>query len=135
MRYLVANWKMNLPPEGITGYMTALRARAASETAVVIAPPFPYLRDLTASERLFIGAQNCGDQKSGAFTGEVSAAMLKDAGASFAIVGHSERRNVYGESDALIARRMAMAIEGGLTPVFCIGEQLRAREADTWRAF
>ena len=129
MRYLIANWKMNLPPEGIGGYMRALHARALSDTVIVVAPPFPYIRDIHNEESLFAGAQNCGDQKSGAFTGEVCASMLKDAGASFAIVGHSERRNVYHETDALIARRLAMAIDGGLTPVFCIGEDLRVREA------
>ena len=129
MNYLIANWKMNLPPEGIDAYMRALRATDAGDTPIVVAPPFPYIRDIHNEESLFAGAQNCGDQKSGAFTGEVCASMLKDAGASFAIVGHSERRNVYYETDALIARRLAMAIDGGLTPVFCIGEDLRVREA------
>ena len=132
MSYLIANWKMNLPPEGIDAYMRALRATDAADTPIVVAPPFPYIRDVAAlaGGHVIAGAQNCGDQKSGAFTGEVSASMLSDCGARYAIVGHSERRNVYGESDALIARRLAMAIEHGLTAVFCIGEDLRVREAD-----
>ena len=80
MNYLIANWKMNLPPEGIDAYMRALRATDAADTPIVVAPPFPYIRDIHNEESLFVGAQNCGDQKSGAFTGEVCASMLKDAG-------------------------------------------------------
>src|SRR5438876_606447 len=75
------------------------------------------------------GARNCADQKSGAFTGEVSAAMLRQAGAGYVIAGHSERRNVYGESDALVARKLALAIEAGLTPVLCIGEDQTVRDS------
>lgn len=131
MKTLIANWKMNLPPEGIDAYMRALRASDASETPMVVAPPFPYVRDVAAlaGGHVVAGAQNCGDQKSGAFTGEVSASMLKECGARYVLVGHSERRNVYGESDALIARRLAMAVEHGLTAVLCIGEDLRVRKA------
>src|SRR3989442_7788527 len=104
MRYLIANWKMNLPPEGLDAYMRALSAAAPGEAPIVVAPPFPYIRDVAArgGEHVFAGAQNCGDQRSGAFTGEVSASMIKDAGATYVIVGHSERRNVYHETDALI---------------------------------
>ena len=131
MNHLIANWKMNLPPEGIDAYMAKLRASKAHAAPIVVAPPFPYIRDVVerAGGHVVAGAQNCGDQKSGAFTAEVSASMIKDCGAKYAIVGHSERRNVYHESDALVARRMAMAIEAGITPVFCIGEDLRQREA------
>jgi len=131
MNVLIANWKMNLPPEGIDAYMRALRASDATETPMVIAPPFPFIRDVVerAGGHVVAGAQNCGDQKSGAFTAEVSAGMLKECGARYAIVGHSERRNVYHESDALIARRLQMALEHGLTAVLCIGEDLRVREA------
>ena len=130
-KYLIANWKMNLPPEGIDGYMYKLRYSGSHDAPIVVAPPFPYLRDVVerCGGHVAAGAQNCGDQKSGAFTGEVSASMLKERGATYAIVGHSERRNVYGESDALVARRMAMAIEGDITPVLCIGESLSVRDA------
>ena len=130
-RFLIANWKMNLPPEGIEGYMRALTEAPAGSGAMVVAPPFPYIRDVVerGGDRVAAGAQNCGDQKWGAFTGEVSAWMLRYTGASFAIVGHSERRHVYHETDALVARRMSMAIEAGLTPVLCVGEELKARDA------
>ncbi|HKO00945.1 MAG TPA: triose-phosphate isomerase, partial [Thermoanaerobaculia bacterium] len=131
MTLLIANWKMNLPPEGIDAYMRKLRESDAHDASIVVAPPFPFIRDVVARARghVVAGAQNCGDQKSGAFTGEVSASMIEECGASHVIVGHSERRNVYNESDALVARRLAMALEAGLTPVLCVGEDLRVREA------
>jgi len=121
-RYLIANWKMNVPPEGIAQYLDAVK-----DADVLIAPPFVYLKDV-AARFANAGAQNCADQKSGAFTGEVSADMLRDCGARFVIVGHSERRTIYGEDDALIARKLAMAIDAGLTPVLCIGENEQQRE-------
>ncbi|HEV7484679.1 MAG TPA: triose-phosphate isomerase [Thermoanaerobaculia bacterium] len=121
-RYLIANWKMNIPPEGIASYLDAVK-----DADAVIAPPFVYVKDV-AARFANAAAQNCADQKSGAFTGEVSADMLRDCGARFVIVGHSERRTVYGEDDALIARKLAMAIDAGLTPVLCIGENEQQRE-------
>ena len=129
-RYLIANWKMNVPPEGIGAYLDALGG-ARGGAALVVAPPYVYIRDVVARapRNVGVGAQNCGDQKSGAFTGEVSAAMLRDAGAAYVVVGHSERRNVYGETDQLVARKLALAIEAGLTPVLCIGEDQRVRDA------
>src|ERR1700740_1324570 len=129
-RYLIANWKMNVPPEGIGAYLDALGG-AAGGAALGVAPPFVHIRDgiARAPRNVGVGAQNCGDQKSGAFTGEVSAAMLRDAGATSVIIGHSERRNLYGETDAIVARKLALAIEVGLTPVLCIGEDQRVRDA------
>ena len=129
-RYLIANWKMNVPPEGIGPYLDALGG-AAGGAALVVAPPFVYIRDVIARapRNVGVGAQNCADQKSGAFTGEVSPSMLRDAGAAYVIVGHSERRNLYGESDAIVARKLALAIEAGLAPVLCIGEDQRVRDA------
>jgi triosephosphate isomerase len=121
-RYLVANWKMNLPPEGIDAFVDAMKGEG-----IVVAPPFVYLKDV-AARFANAGAQNCADQKSGAFTGEVSADMLRDCGARFVILGHSERRNLYGETDAVVAKKLALAIEAGLTPILCIGEQEHHRE-------
>lgn len=125
MRYLIANWKMNLPPEGIDAYLGAVTT-ARTETAIVVAPPFPYLRDMIGVD---VAAQNCSDQKSGAFTGEVSPSMIRDAGARYVILGHSERRTLFHEADAFIARKLALAIESELTPVLCIGEDLKTRDA------
>src|SRR5207302_425711 len=122
---LIANWKMNVPPEGIDGYLSAIDGANA-----VVAPPYVYLKDVVdrAPKNVAVAGQNCADQKSGAFTGEISAGMLRDCGARFVILGHSERRNIYGEDDALIARKLALAIETGLTPVLCIGENQQQRD-------
>jgi len=121
-RYLIANWKMNIPPEGIAAYLDAVK-----DADIVVAPPFVYLKEV-AAKFADTGAQNCADQKSGSFTGEISADMLRDCGARFVIIGHSERRTIYGEDDALIARKLRMAIDAGLTPVLCIGENEQQRE-------
>jgi triosephosphate isomerase len=124
-RYLIANWKMNLPPEGIESFLGAMDG-----ADIAVAPPYVYLKDVAAStkQNVLVGAQNCADQKSGAFTGEISADMLRDCGARFVIVGHSERRNIYGEDDAIVARKLAMVIEAGLLPVLCIGENQLQRD-------
>ena len=130
-RYLIANWKMNVPPEGIGAYVAAARERLRGRGRVVIAPPFVHLRELAAAldgSDLQVGAQNCADQPSGAFTGEVSAAMVRDAGARYVILGHSERRALYGETPELVARKLTMAIESGLIPILCVGEDERVRE-------
>jgi triosephosphate isomerase len=75
-----------------------------------------------------VGGQNCSDQEAGAFTGEVSPHMLRECGADYVILGHSERRNLFHESDALIARKLSLAVSTGLAPVLCIGEDLRTRD-------
>jgi triosephosphate isomerase (TIM) len=125
-RYLIANWKMNLPPEGIDAYLAAMGEADARDVAVVVAPPFPFLKDIRG---LAVAAQNCSDHASGAYTGEVAPAMVRECGAGYVIVGHSERRQLFHENDALIARKIAIAIQTGLTPVLCIGEDLRIRDS------
>ncbi len=129
-RYVIANWKMNLPPEGIDAYLHVVGSGEPAGTSFIVAPPFPYLRDVArgAGTALDVAGQNCADHESGPFTGEVSAQMLLDAGARYVILGHSERRSLYGETDALIARKLAVAHAAGLVPVLCIGEDLRTRE-------
>ncbi len=123
--YLVANWKMNVPPEGIETFLDAMEG-----TNAVVAPPNVYLKDVArlAPESVSAGAQNCADQQYGAFTGEVSADMLRECGARFVIVGHSERRTLYGEDNALIARKLSRAIESGLIPILCVGENQQQRD-------
>jgi triosephosphate isomerase (TIM) len=134
-RYLVANWKMNLPPEGIDPYLSAAGNAAAGDVRMVIAPPFPYLRDVSSRTKLGVAAQNCAERDKGAFTGEVAPAMIVDCGARYVIVGHSERRTIYGESDSVIARKVAIARTTGLVPILCIGEELRTRDSGQVASF
>ena len=134
-RYLVANWKMNLPPEGIAAYLQAVDHANGGSVEIVIAPPFPYLREIASQTSLPVAAQNCGDRDKGAFTGEVSAAMVRDCGAKYVIVGHSERRQIYGESDTMIARKLALALSSDLIPILCVGEELRTRETGQVSSF
>ena len=128
MRYLVANWKMNLPPEGIEAYLATITGADPRDVTMVVAPPFPFLRHVVRCGGVMVAAQNCSDQSSGAFTGEVSPSMLRECGIDYVILGHSERRNLFHENDALIARKLALAIETGLNPILCIGEDLRVRD-------
>ncbi|HYO76545.1 MAG TPA: triose-phosphate isomerase [Thermoanaerobaculia bacterium] len=127
-KYLIANWKMNLPPEGIERYMATVCAGDPRDVTMVVAPPFPFLRSVVQCGGISVGAQNCSDKPSGAYTGEVSPSMLREAGVEYVILGHSERRTLFHEEDALIARKLTLAIETGLTPVLCIGEDLRVRD-------
>jgi len=110
---------------------------AAKPVDVAVCAPFIHIPAVSAQLRgsaIAWGSQNVADQKAGAFTGEICAAMLAEFGCRFAIVGHSERRVAYGESDALIAARYAQAIAGGIIPILCIGETLQQRESgDTFR--
>jgi triosephosphate isomerase len=114
--------------------LEALVAALGSETAVeiVLCPPHPYLAQVAerlAGTRIGCGAQNVSEHAQGAYTGEVSAAMLKDVGCRYVIVGHSERRQLYGERDAQVAAKFAAAQAAGLTPILCVGETLEEREA------
>jgi len=128
-RYLIANWKMNLPPEGVESYLANLSGADPRDVALVVAPPFPFLRQVVqCGEGTCVAAQNCSDHVSGAFTGEVSPGMIRECGADYVILGHSERRTLFSESDALVARKLALAIESGLAPVLCIGEDVRVRD-------
>jgi len=133
-KYLVANWKMNVPEEGLEAYLHALGGWPANEDVeVVVAPPFTILAAVSAiaqreSRRLGVSAQNCSDKPKGAFTGEVAASMIATAGARFAIVGHSERRHIFGESDETTGAKLNAALGAGLIPILCIGEEEAVRE-------
>ena len=118
----------------IRALMTALchgvKDRGAAD--ILVLPPAIYIPDvirLADGTRIAVGAQNVGDQDQGAYTGEIAADMLADFGCSHALVGHSERRLLYGETDALVAARFAAAQRHGLTPIFCVGETLEQRDA------
>ena len=106
---------------------------ADAQAECIVCPPAIYLADCARTLRdsaVRLGAQNVSAEAQGAFTGEVSAAMLRDVGCDFVIVGHSERRHLYGESDELVARKAGAALAKDLTPIVCVGEQLAEREAD-----
>lgn len=134
---VVGNWKMNGSREKSRALVAAIVAGlegSDSNVSVGICPPFVYIPDVAellqaSASSVLIGAQNVADQTEGAYTGEISAPLLKEFACSLAIVGHSERRALYGESNALVAARYAKAIEHGLTPILCIGETLEERES------
>lgn len=132
---IAGNWKMN----GDRGSAEAL-ARAVDRQVsalhgveIAVCPPFVHLevvRGVLSNGPVSLGAQNCADAGPGARTGEIAADMLVDLGVSHVILGHSERREHYGETDALIAARYSQALEAGLVPILCVGETLEEREAD-----
>jgi triosephosphate isomerase len=128
-KYLIANWKMNLPPEGVESYLANICGADPRDVTMVVAPPYPFLRHVVGCGAVSVAAQNCSDQPSGAFTGEVSPSMIRECGADSVILGHSERRNLFHEADAVIARKLALAIATGLKPILCIGEDLRVRDS------
>ncbi|RYU57532.1 triose-phosphate isomerase [Methylolobus aquaticus] len=131
-KIVAGNWKMNKTlQEGVALAQTVEQmASALSGVAqVVVAPPFLHLTEVKkVLKTVSIAAQNCAAESSGAYTGEVSAAMLKSAGIEYVILGHSERRAYYGETDAILAKKVDLALANRLTPIFCCGEVLSERE-------
>ncbi|HKJ53422.1 MAG TPA: triose-phosphate isomerase [Gammaproteobacteria bacterium] len=128
---IAGNWKMNGSLQSVDALVDGIRAGDPGAAELALCPPAVYLMKvggMLAGSGIALGAQNVGDRESGAFTGEVSAAMLVECGCRYAIVGHSERRSLYLESDVLVAARFAMAQKGGLTPILCVGETLAERE-------
>lgn len=132
-KLVAGNWKMHGSRSMATALVNDIVAGKPASIDVAVFPPFPYLAELAwqhAEAGLGIGAQDVSmHEGQGAYTGEVSAAMLADVGARWALVGHSERRQYHGESDELVARKFAAARAGGLTPILCVGETLEQREA------
>ena len=134
-RTIVAgNWKMNLDRAKARDLATAVAARAAEAgtTELVLCPPAVYVETVAAalggSSPVALGAQNMHDQSSGAFTGEVAPPMLLDLGCRYVILGHSERRTLFGETDAVVNAKTRAALAAGLTPIVCVGETLEERE-------
>jgi len=129
---VAGNWKMNASKEAVnTLVMGILAGMDSVNTEVVVCPPYPYLSQveaLMAHSQLKLGAQSLNINTSGAFTGEVSAQMIKDFGAEYVIVGHSERRSLYGEENNLVAKKVKAALDNDLIPIFCVGETLEQRE-------
>ena len=132
---VAGNWKMNTTlQEGLElakGLNEALKGKAIN-CDVIIGTPFTHLASVAAAidtDKIGVAAENCADKEKGAYTGEVSAAMVASTGAKYVILGHSERRAYYHETPAILKTKVELALANGLTPIFCIGEVLEEREA------
>ena len=131
--FIAGNWKMNLERKSALGLVAAVREHVGqrSDVDVAVCPPFVYLEEVARALQgsvVRVGAQNCCDETSGAFTGEVSAAMLVDVGCDLVILGHSERRQLYGESNELVNAKVHTALAAGLEVILCVGETRAERE-------
>lgn len=131
---VAGNWKMNGSSASIETLLDGLLSGASSVSGADIAVCAPYVYipqavNTLGQSTIAVGAQDVAKEEAGAFTGEVSAAMLKDVGCNFVIVGHSERRSLYGESDQIVAEKYAATQKQGLIPILCVGEQLEDRES------
>ncbi len=136
-KIIAGNWKMNLKQqEGtilISEVVNMVKDEVTNNALVVLCPPFPHLgyaKKLFQSQaNIFLGSQNCADKASGAYTGEVSAAILQSFEVDYVIIGHSERREYYKETDQTLAAKVNLTLENGLLPIFCCGETLQQRQA------
>jgi triosephosphate isomerase len=134
-KFVAGNWKMFTTCDTARQLAAAVVRGLGQEqrVAVAVCPPFPYLSvvaDVLKGSRIALGAQNCFHEKEGAFTGEVSPAMLVDVGCRYVILGHSERRHKLGETDAFINRKIQAALAAGLEVILCLGETLQERQAN-----
>lgn len=132
--FIAGNWKMNLDRRQAVALAKAVAAKAGgfSHVDLAVCPPSVYLgavAEALAGSKVGLGAQNMYHEASGAFTGEISAAMLVDIGCRYVILGHSERRHIFGETDEQINRKVLAALDAALTPIVCVGELLAEREA------
>ena len=130
---IAGNWKMNLLPGEGAALIAALKDKVAgAKCDVVVCVPFVDLCaavEAAAGSNIRVGAQNMHWEKSGAFTGEVSAEMLKAVGAQYVVLGHSERRQYFAETDETVNKKVLSAVKNGLTPIICVGESLAQRES------
>ncbi|MNK11396.1 Bifunctional PGK/TIM [compost metagenome] len=137
-KIVAGNWKMNLDyASGISLFseiVNMVRDEKKGDQIAIICAPYIHLNSLAklGGEVVKIGAQNCHQNDSGAFTGEISAGMIKSVGCEYVIIGHSERRQYFAESNELLAEKTVKVLENGLTPIFCIGETLEERNSDIY---
>ncbi len=132
--FIAGNWKMNMDKAGAVALVNGLveACKGITDVDVAVCPPFVYLDAVCQAAKgsnIAVGAENCYFEDNGAFTGEISVAMLKDIGVEYVILGHSERRNIIGESSELINKKVKKALSVGLKPILCIGELLEQRES------
>jgi triosephosphate isomerase (TIM) len=133
--FIAGNWKMYKTVTEAVVFVKELRSlvKDITDVEIIVAPPFTAVHAAAEAARntnVGVAAQDLYWERDGAFTGEVSARMIKEAGAEYVIIGHSERRRLFGETDAIVNRKVAAAIAAGLTPIACIGETLDERERD-----
>jgi triosephosphate isomerase len=140
--FIAGNWKMNTDIQSSVDLAKAVAAGSADplasgEITVAVCPPSVYLSAVgqaLSSSSVGLGAQNMYSEPKGAFTGEVSAPMLKDVGCAYVLCGHSERRHVFGETDEMINKKVHAALSGGLLPILCVGELIEERQAEQTEA-
>ncbi len=138
-KIIAGNWKMNLTfEEGqklTSEIVNMYKDEKVNDVIAVLNPPFPHLFSVKKligdTPGIFVGAQNCSEKESGAFTGEVSAKILASFGVTYVIIGHSERRGYFKESNEILAEKVKAALASGLIPIFCCGESLDIRNAGT----
>ena len=137
-----ANWKMNLTlqkGEELLDQIIATPHHLGADQQVIFAVPFPYIpmaqQKIAGLKEVFIAAQNCSNKKSGAYTGETSVEILQSVGISYVVIGHSERREYFNESNQFLAEKVNICLENHIHPIFCCGEALDVREANTQNAF
>ena len=134
-KIVAGNWKMNtLPAEGVelAKGIVAGRGEVCSCVNFIVCPPFTHLSQVAEALKgsdIALGAQDCATEAKGAYTGEIAASMIAALGCKYVILGHSERRQYYGETSATLNKKMAQAYANGLTPIYCVGENLEEREA------
>jgi triosephosphate isomerase len=139
-KIVAGNWKMNKTlQEGVSlasEIVNIARDEILNEVILILNPPYIHLESIgkliKGSDHIFLGAQNCSEHESGAYTGEVSADMLKSAGCDYVILGHSERREYFKESSELLAKKVNIGLKKGLKPIFCCGESLDIRKKGTY---
>ncbi|GAB5466867.1 MAG: triose-phosphate isomerase [Candidatus Kapaibacteriales bacterium] len=129
--YIAGNWKMNLGLTEAKDLIQSIDLPKSENIKVIVSPIFPLLyplHGLSEEKGIYLSGQNCNENSSGAYTGEVPASLLKEVGCSFCIVGHSERRDIYGEDNTLVTMKAVATSNAGLRPIICIGEKLEDRE-------
>lgn len=141
-KIVAGNWKCNTTlQEGIElaqNVNKMVAEQGAKDVVIVLGTPFTHITKVVETvdnKRIGVAAQNCAAEAKGAFTGEVSAAMVKSTGAGYVILGHSERREYYGETSETLNKKLALVLENGLTPIYCCGEPLAIREAEAQNDF
>lgn len=142
-KIVAGNWKMNKTFEEakalLSEVVNMIKDEVTNDVTVVICPPSLYLsmsrQHIPTGGRIFLGAQNCHQKNEGAYTGEVSASMLRSVGVEYVILGHSERRQYFGETNAIVAEKVNIVLENGLTPIFCCGESRDLRENGDYIGF